>query len=516
MSETAHTAASRSDARLADWIPTLGSADSDWLPEAETVTARSRDLARNHALASGVLQTNRDNIIGHQLRLSSKPDYKYLGWEYDEANAWGNAVEAQFRSWGDTRECDAGQSMNLLGLAHQALTGAMMNGDGLALLLWAPRNGANWSTRVQMIESDRLETPPQFNNNPKYRGGVEIDEYGAPVAYHIRKQHPGDSLLGYALDQHEYERIPAFTPWGRPLVIHLHDKDRSGQSRGKPIFTAVLREFRVAGEYIGSELQAAAVNALIAAFLESDLPPDAVAELFGSDPSDAGSYWKQVSERTHRKKLEGGSIFNLPIGTKLSSFDPSRPNVAFGDFMEAVLRHISAGLNIPYELLAKDFSKTNYSSARAALLEAWRYFLGRRRWLKDYFLQPIYEAWMEEAVNTGRVVAPDFYAKRYGYTRCKFVFAGRGWVDPVKESKAAELRMNIGISTLEDECAEQGNDWEEVMKQRLREEKAERELREEMGLPIVTNLTNNDVVEEPGQPDEEDEDEEEDDKKNRD
>lgn len=39
-----------------------------------------------------------------------------------------------------------------------------------------------------------------------------------------------------------------------------------------------------------------------------------------------------------------------------------------------------------------------------------------------------------------------------------------------------------------------------------------------MGLPIVTNLTNNDVVEQPGQPDEEDEDEEEDedDKKNRD
>ncbi len=93
--------------------------------------------------------------------------------------------------------------------------------------------------------------------------------------------------------------------------------------------------------------------------------------------------------------------------------------------MLAVLRHIAAGLNLPYELLLKDFSKTNYSSARAALLEAWRYFHGRRRWLMDYWLRPIYELWLEEAINSGLVEAPDFYAKRYAYSRCRFIFGGR-------------------------------------------------------------------------------------------
>jgi len=83
-----------------------------------------------------------------------------------------------------------------------------------------------------------------------------------------------------------------------------------------------------------------------------------------------------------------------------------------------VLRNIAAGLNIPYELLAMDFSRTNYSSARAALLEAWRYFQGRRRWLQDYWLTPIYELWLEEAVNAGVVAAPDYYANRYAYRRC--------------------------------------------------------------------------------------------------
>ena len=51
-------------------------------------------------------------------------------------------------------------------------------------------------------------------------------------------------------------------------------------------------------------------------------------------------------------------------------------------------------------------------------------------------------------------------------------------MDPVKEAKAAQTRMDIGVSTLENECAEQGLDWEEVLEQRARE----RERMAELGL----------------------------------
>lgn len=46
---------------------------------------------------------------------------------------------------------------------------------------------------------------------------------------------------------------------------------------------------------------------------------------------------------------------------------------------------------------------------------------------------------------------------------------GRGWVDPVKEAQACQIRMDIRLSTLEAECAGQGLDWEEVLEQRVRE-----------------------------------------------
>ena len=81
-------------------------------------------------------------------------------------------------------------------------------------------------------------------------------------------------------------------------------------------------------------------------------------------------------------------------------------------------------------------------------------------------------------MNAGVSAAPGFYANRYAYTRCRFVFGGKGWVDPVKEITAAKLRLEIGVSTLEQECAEQGLDWEEV----LHQQRIEAQRRAELGL----------------------------------
>lgn len=468
--QPAHDAADRTSRAFSGWNPVRGSADADLLDELDTIQARSRDLARNEALTSGAYQTYRDNIVGHVLRLSAQPDYRLLGQDKDWADEWGNGVEAWFRTWADTPECDAARTLNLLGLTHQALTGALMNGDAVAIAQWLPRPDSLWSTRLQVIEADRLATPPSLASQEHIRGGVEIDDYSAPLAYHIRKTHPGERNPG--LD--EYARIPAFTPWGRRRVIHLYDKERSGQNRGKPIVAAVMKDLRMSGNYAQAELKAAVVNALVAAFIESNLPPESIGTLFGSQdnrlPANPLAYWQETFESANAPKLEGGAVIPLPLGSKLASHNPGRPATAFGVFMDSVIRRIAAGLNLPYELLLKDFSKTNYSSARAALLEAWRFFYGRRRWLSDQWLGPIYELFFEEALAVNRVIAPGFYANKYAYLKCRWVFAGRGWVDPVKEANAAKIRMDNGLSTLEMECAEQGLDWEEALEQRAREQ----------------------------------------------
>ena len=477
-----YQAASYAEPNLADWLPGSYSADADLLPDLGLLTARSRDLGRNNGLMASAQQTLRDNIIGSVLRLSASPDYRLLNWSREQAREWANTTEAKFRSWADTTDCDAADTHTLLGLSLQALGGALLNGDAIALPLWLPKSSNQWATRLMLIEADRLCTPLHLAQRADIRGGIEFDAYGAPVAYHILKQHPGDIFaFGATAGVQDWERIPARNPIGRRRVIHLHDKERTGQSRGKPVVSAVMREIRMAGDYAHNELQASVTNSLVAAFLETDLDSESAAALFGSDPREI---WKTNSVQAKRdglltKKMASGGIVNLPPGTRINTVAPGRPNASFEAFMLATLRHIAAGMNLPYELLLKDFSKTSYSSARASMLEAWRYFNGRRRWLTDTWLKPVYELWLEEAINTGHVEAPDYYQNRYAYQRARFIFGGRGWVDPVKEATAAQIRVQTGLSTLEKECAEQGEDYEEILDQQA----IEQTMRQERGLP---------------------------------
>jgi capsid protein len=58
-------------------------------------------------------------------------------------------------------------------------------------------------------------------------------------------------------------------------------------------------------------------------------------------------------------------------------------------------------------------------------------------------------------------------------------WAPPGWVDPVAERQGVVLGLDAGLSTMEEECARQGADWEENLEQR----KIEYDRMREMGLP---------------------------------
>lgn len=485
----AFIASSQSHEDMRRWHPHPGSADADLIPELGRITSRSRDLARNHGIADSARQTQLDNIVGTGLRLSAKPQWKLLkGRDRKWAEEWGNGVEALFQEWWGSTACDAANSLTGDSLTAQVWNSRFLNGEACALPLWLPRPGARFATRLQLVEPDRLSNPNDRPNTDRLRGGVEIDEYGAPQGYWFRRAHPGDvyfqaGQLASQFDRNVWERVPAYTSWGRKRVIHAHDKDRIGQSRGIPALTAVMRPFKVLGDYTNSELKAAAANALVAIVLESNLTQESIVELLGGNPDALKTYQEGLAQRKASAiNFQGAQILPIPLGDKATSFAPARPAAAFDPFVTMFLRHIAAGLHMPYELLLKDFSKTNYSSARAALLEAWRFFRGRRKWLATYFLTAVYCLFLEEAVMQGLVDAPDFYENYGAYTRCFWIGDGRGWIDPLKEAQAADLRMSKNLSTLEAECAEQGLDWEEVLEQRARELLRQQELENEYGI----------------------------------
>ncbi len=460
MQETAHRGASRQARELSSWQPTLAPAEDELRDELPTLVARSRDLVRNHGIAAGAIQTLIDNVVGSGLRLAALPDYKALGKDKAWADEWSRQVETLWRSWAESTDCDAAKRLNFAGLTTQVFRSSLVDGEVLALPLWLKER--SFATCLQLVECDRLCTPPDKLNDKQLQSGIEIDSYGATVAYWLCREHPHAS---FALGSASWERISACTPFGRPRVLHIHEEVRNGQRRGKPLLSSVLPLFKMLDHYENSELQAAVVNAMIAAFVETSLDGESISELFGGSQEDymhARNAWPV--------RLQGGSVIPVFPGDRVAPFTPSRPNTAYANFVENILRHIGTGLNLPLELLIKDFSKTNYSSARAALMEAWRYFTGRRFWLASCWAKPVYELWLEEAVNRHLIEAPNFYQQKAFWCRSKWIGPGRGWIDPVKEAQASQIRMQIGLSTLEEECAMQGLDWEEVLEQRAREQ----------------------------------------------
>lgn len=475
--DTSYAGASYRRKQLANWLPSRSPADADLIPEQGTLVARSRDLDRNNGVAAGSFQSLNDNVVGVGLRLAATPDYRALGRDMNWSEEWSRNVESLWKTWADTCICDAAYRRTFPSLCQLVFRSALANGEALALPLWLERKYGRWRTCIQLVDTDRLSNPDftQMYPSKNLRGGVEIDDYGRPLAYHIRRV-PDDLGLIYwgpvgVGAASDWQRIPAETEWGRKRVIHMFEQQRVDQNRGAPILTPIIEQFRMLDAYQRTELQSAIVNAIVAGIIETPMDPAGIAEMVNGNPM---QYLTTKNE--YRVQLEGGTLMPLYPGDKLMPFTPSRPQNTFPSFVETILRQIGAACGMPYELVLKDFSKTNYSSARAALLEAWRFFLNRRAWMATYWCQPVYELWLEEAVNAGMIEAPDFYENWQYYSRAKWIGPGRGWIDPVKEANAAEIRMRNNISTLEMECAEQGYDWQEILDQRAIERRRLKEL----------------------------------------
>lgn len=480
---TSHYGASLDAPDMVAWRPQRLSADSDLLPDLPDLVGRSRDSDRNNGIARGGVQTILDNVIGTGLRLTARPNYhalqQQLGPRYDKqwAIEWAANVEYWFHSWWWSSACHWNDTLNGDMIAELQYRSKLMNGESITLPMWSDDPIDGFHTKLHTIESDRLSNPDWKMDTLNLRAGIEIDRYGKPLAYHFRDTHPGELFPIQAFAAGRWERIPRKTEFGRLRVIHDFDCERSGQSRGKPLFSPVLDQFKNIDRYVKAEIQAALLNSTIAGTIETDLDQAHIVEMFNADPD---KY--QIMRNQSAAVLKPGAILPLAPGDKLQPFLPQRQATAFGIFLKNVYRVIAVGADLPYELLMKDFSESNYSNTRAAMLEAWRAFNRRRDRFGSSWFDPIYALFVEELVNDGRIEAPGFYENRCAYLRCKWIGPGRGWVDPVKEAQAAQIRIQAGISTLEDECAEQGRDWRETMDQ-LQTENMERQERGLMPAP---------------------------------
>lgn len=462
--------ASKTKKSLLGWISNGGSPKEDITDNLKILRERSRDLYMGVPLATGALKTCRTNVVGSGLKLKAQIDSDILGISDEDTAQWEGTIEREFSLWADTVNCDVERLNNFYELQQLAFLNWILSGDCVVLMPAIPRINEPYDLRIQLVESDRISTPNNKKSGVTIEGGVEVSENGEVVAYHILQSHP----LSKESLKKEWVRVEAFgSKTGRRNVLHLMESERIGQKRGVPILAPVIESLKQLGRYTEAELMAAVVSGMYTVFIETkdsgtDAPlGSAIPEEEQLDIEDENSY-----------ELGNGALISLAEGETVKEANPGRPNTAFDGFVTSICRQIGAALELPYELLVKQF-EASYSASRASLLEAWKMFKMRRTWLASDFCQPIYEEWMFEAVAKGRINAPGFFDDpliRKAYCDAEWNGPTQGQIDPLKEVTAASKRVSEGFSTRAKETSElTGGDFFKNINQRIREEKIMRE-----------------------------------------
>lgn len=448
-----------------DWIPTSGSADEDLLKSLPKLREKSRDLNRNNPYAAGITATVVTNVVGIGIRPQSRVDRDGISINEEQTDLFEKTAEKKWHQW--VEFADAGRRLDFYGIQRLVERQILENGEVFIVPLMITTDESPYNLRLQVIEADRVDTPAELKSDKNVRSGIELDKNGRPVAYYVRNSHPGDMYFrrdaGNSIKN--FTKIPARNELGRPNILHLYHVKRPGQTRGEPFFSPVMNIFRDLDDYMEAELVAAKVAACFTAFVKTSNP--------------GALSFANTSKNTNGQKLETlepGLINYLNANEDVTFADPKRPGSNFAPFVEQQLRACAAALNMPFEVVVRDFSRSNYSSVRAALQEARRFFKERQKFIERELCQPVWEMFIEEAYLNLDLPNVKFYQYRLNYTRARWISPGWGWIDPTKEVDAARSAIEGHMSTLADEAAAQGKDYEEVLEQLSKEKKKKKEL----------------------------------------
>lgn len=407
----------RADRRATNWISTGASADTEISAVLGRLRDRARDLVRNNPYASHALDVKTANTIGVGIMAEVKS--RRL------AGLWDRFVE----------ECDAERAHDLYGLQDLAERVRSESGEALIRFENAPlSDGRAVPLRLRVLEPDYLDSTKDGTFiGANIRNGIEYDAAGAPVAYWLYREHPGDLSSFGGLNPRGLDsvRVPAAD------VIHVFRKLRAGQTRGVTDFAPVLMRMRNLDEYDDAETMRKKIEACLAAFVTAPA---------GADAARLGPVTTDTDGRV--ETLSPGMIEYLAPGEQIAFSDP-KASGGYADFQRFGLRAIAAGYGIPYELLAQDLSQVNYSSYRAGLV--------------DFRLRIARDQWLIHVPRVCRRIAARFRAEvqgmqgtnvgaqaRFEWTPPRFEL-----IDPLKETEAELEACLAGFDT-----------WDEIVRRR--------------------------------------------------
>lgn len=459
---------------LAGWMPNLEPPDDSRMDDWETSVARLRQLIDENGITSGLVQSQLDHIIGPDLKLVAKPDWRALGLSAEWAEEFADQAQAVFREWGydPGLRCHASRTLDFPGILRQGLRSKFSTGEICATAEWIDRPGWSFRTAIQPFDPELISTPAGKADDERLRHGIVKDRFGAPVGAFVRQAHPGDSVA--ITGAYRWRFVRKETDWGRTQLIHIFDQKRANQSRGKSNLIPAIKQIKMLEKWQGATMSAAIINSMYAAVIKSSVQHPEIMQALGggAQKSPMQSYLTQslkYHKGTNRIQYDGSKIAHLFPNEELELLSAKQPVAAFEQFERAALRMIAASGNISYEQLSRDYTNTTYSSARASMLEAYKFIVSERQNTAVRMANIIYALVLEDAIYSGRLKlpagAPPFNAPgaKRAYSNAKWIGPGRDQIDPTKEAKATQMELAMGLTSHEEEAARRGRDLDELI-----------------------------------------------------
>ena len=431
-----------------DWAASAATQDTELSQDLPTLRARSRQMVRDNPHAMNLKRMIQNNVVGQGIGIqclvtlkNGKPDQRT-----------NDAIEAAWLKWCEADSCHTAGRLNLNEMLRLIIGAVFQDGEILIREVHDYFGNSEVPFALEVIEPDLLADYAASiaglhpDTKRTLRLGVEVDAWLRPLAYWFYPFNPGDINMS-ALTINHLRRIPAED------IIHLYVVDRWPKTRGVPWMHTVLKKLKDMGGYVNSEIIAARAAANIVGFVQREM------DEFTSD---------QNPERIPRYiTSQPGSFQRLLPGEKFEGFSPSRPNSNIDAFMRYMLREVAAGVGVSYETLSRDYSQTNYSSSRLALLDDRDQWRTLQSWLISRFLKPVFYKWLDHAVLSGALNLPGYFDDKERYRAVRFKPRGWSWVDPSKEVNAYVQARQAGFMSDSDVVAAIGNgqDYEDICSQ---------------------------------------------------
>ncbi len=401
-------------------------------PDLPTVRNRCRLERRNNSQLAGIVETYANDIIGNG------PTVQIGSYQ---------RVEDRIRLW--ARRCDFSGQLSLAAFLRLCIY-QLASDSGEVFII--KRYAADGRPIPQLIEADRIATPwgksSGAGGNNTVIDGIEYNGQGQVLGYWVSKNHPGASWLvnkGYG----DFDFVPVNE------MIHYFRIERPGQHRGMPWITSALNTFGELRDYNRSVLKSARRAANISVLLKTDQ--------MGETAPLAAQTWTET-------EIPEDTMLTLPETWDAKQLDPKQPTVTYAEFHKAKLNEAARCLTMPFNIAACNSSGYNYSSGQLDHLTYFRVIEIIRRDLEDMILEPIISEVVRWIVLTSGVSVNALSSDR------SYFWKNREHADPVKMEKAKEQRMANQTSTIADECAKEGKDYQRVLEQLAREKKLKKKL----------------------------------------